>query len=181
MDISSEVAGPRFSYRVISMTRVLLSIEDLVRRLRGHSRAADLAGYLTLFSGAPSVRLNWIDTLKLWGSVPMFAHTFDELTVWFGRAASRRTALRGVGAVATLALLGRPREAAAVCKNDRAMCERNLQCCSGACRKTGKKKKGRKRTKRCQHDPEARGCTIEAQCLEVPEMPARKSAVASAR
>jgi hypothetical protein len=82
---------------------------------------------------------------------------FDDLAHALGFAPSRRDLARvlaGAALGALLTALGRPREAAAVCKQDGAKCKKNPNCCSGTC-------KGKKKKRKCRAAPEARGCTID--------------------
>jgi hypothetical protein len=72
---------------------------------------------------------------------------------------SRRTLLRVTLAAfgSSLWLGARPPEAAAACRQPGSRCKRSAECCSGLCRK-----KGRKRRKKCAPLPaNAHGCTID--------------------
>jgi hypothetical protein len=81
---------------------------------------------------------------------------FDSLVVKLTATRNRRAALRALGIGALATLLRVPQPAAAQCKKTGGRCRRNHQCCSGKCRKRGKKK-----GKRCARLPrQAFGCTI---------------------
>jgi hypothetical protein len=85
-------------------------------------------------------------------------HRFDLLTRSLG-AGSRRTLLRfSLAALASSLWIGaRAPVALAACKPPGSRCKQSAQCCSGECRK-----KGRKRRKKCAPLPaNAHGCTTD--------------------
>jgi hypothetical protein len=88
---------------------------------------------------------------------------FDAFTRGLALAASRRGVTRGVGAATLGAVLGvfATHESALACKENGKKCKKSSLCCSGTC-------KGKKRKKKCRPFADARGCTIEDGCAEVP-------------
>jgi hypothetical protein len=100
---------------------------------------------------------------------PMDNRRFDLLARSIGNG-SRRTLLRAALATfgAVLWLGARAPEVAAACRGAGSRCKRSSQCCSGTCRK-----KGRRKRKKCAPLPSnAHGCTIDDASCDEPAVPA---------